>query len=88
MITTCMSRHSRNRHVGEQIGRGKKLRDVLNRMVMVAEGVKTTRAAVELADRVSIELPIAEQVHKVLFRNKDPRKAIRDLMIRKAKREM
>jgi glycerol-3-phosphate dehydrogenase (NAD(P)+) len=88
LITTCMSRHSRNRHVGEQIGRGKKLREVLSRMVMVAEGVRTTRAAVELAGRVSIELPIAEQVHKVLFRNKDPRKAIRDLMIRKAKREM
>jgi glycerol-3-phosphate dehydrogenase (NAD(P)+) len=88
LITTCMSRHSRNRHVGEQIGRGKKLRDVLSRMIMVAEGVKTTRAAVELADRVSVELPIAEQVHKVLFRNKNPRKAIRDLMVRKAKREM
>jgi glycerol-3-phosphate dehydrogenase (NAD(P)+) len=88
LITTCMSRHSRNRYVGEQIGKGKRLAEVLGRMVMVAEGVKTTRAAVHLAKRVSVELPIAEQVHKVLFRNKDPRKAIRDLMIRKAKREM
>ena len=88
LIATCMSRHSRNRHVGEQIGRGKKLDEVLGEMVMVAEGVKTTRAAVRLAKRVSVELPIAEQVYKVLFYNKDPRKAIRDLMVRKAKREM
>ena len=88
LIATCMSRHSRNRHVGEQIGKGKKLDEVLGEMVMVAEGVKTTRAAVRLAKRVSVELPIAEQVYKVLFYNKDPRKAIRDLMVRKAKREM
>ena len=88
LIATCMSRHSRNRHVGEQIGKGKKLDEVLSEMVMVAEGVKTTRAAVKLAKRVSVELPIAEQVYKVLFHNKDPRKAIRDLMVRKAKREM
>ena len=88
LIATCMSRHSRNRHVGEQIGKGKKLDEVLSKMVMVAEGVKTTRAAVKLAKRVSVELPIAEQVYKVLFYNKDPRKAIRDLMVRKAKREM
>jgi glycerol-3-phosphate dehydrogenase (NAD(P)+) len=88
LIVTCMSRHSRNRHVGEEIGRGKKLPQVLAEMVMVAEGVKTTRAAVRLASRVGIELPIAEQVHRVLFRGKDPRRAIKDLMIRKAKKEM
>ncbi|MDD4857585.1 MAG: NAD(P)-dependent glycerol-3-phosphate dehydrogenase, partial [Candidatus Krumholzibacteria bacterium] len=88
LIVTCMSRHSRNRHVGEEIGRGKKLPQILGEMVMVAEGVKTTKAAVRLASRVGIELPIAEQVHRVLFRGKDPRKAIKDLMVRKAKREM
>jgi glycerol-3-phosphate dehydrogenase (NAD(P)+) len=88
LIVTCMSRHSRNRHVGEEIGRGKKLSRILSEMVMVAEGVKTTKAAVKLASRVGIELPIAEQVHRVLFRGKDPRKAIKDLMIRKAKKEM
>ena len=88
LIVTCMSRHSRNRHVGEEIGRGKKLPRILSEMVMVAEGVKTTEAAVKLASRVGVELPIAEQVHRVLFRGKDPRKAIKDLMIRKAKKEM
>ena len=88
LIVTCMSRHSRNRHVGEEIGRGKKLPQVLNEMVMVAEGVKTTKAAVQLASRAGVELPIAEQVHRVLFRGKDPRRAIKDLMIRKPKKEM
>ena len=88
LIVTCMSRHSRNRHVGEEIGKGKKLPQILSEMVMVAEGVKTTKAAVKLASRMGVELPIAEQVHRVLFRGKDPRKAIKDLMIRKAKKEM
>lgn len=88
LIVTCTSRHSRNRYVGEQIGRGKKLREILNEMVMVAEGVKTTKAAVSLSSRVGIELPIAEQVYKVLFQRKNPKNAIRDLMIRKAKKEM
>lgn len=88
LITTCMSRHSRNRYVGEQIGKGKKLREILQDMVMVAEGVKTTKAAVKLASNVGVELPIAEQVFRVLFNGKNPRKAIRDLMVRKAKKEM
>lgn len=88
LIVTCMSRHSRNRYVGEQIGRGKKLSEVLKGMVMVAEGVKTTKAAVKLASKLRVELPIAEQVYKVLFHNKNPRRAIHDLMVRKAKKEM
>lgn len=88
LIVTCMSRHSRNRFVGEQIGSGRKLKDILAEMVMVAEGVKTTKAAVKLAVKARVELPIAEQVYKVLFYRKNPRKAIRDLMVRKAKKEM
>ncbi|MBN1163475.1 MAG: NAD(P)H-dependent glycerol-3-phosphate dehydrogenase [Candidatus Krumholzibacteriota bacterium] len=88
LIVTCISRHSRNRYVGEQIGRGKKLPEVLSGMVMVAEGVKTTKAAVKLASKVGVELPITEQVFKVLFHDKDPKLAIKHLMIRKAKKEM
>ena len=88
LIVTCMSRHSRNRYVGEEIGKGKHLKEVLEKMVMVAEGVKTTKAAVKLASNVRVELPIAEQVYKVLFHRKNPKKAIRDLMVRKAKKEM
>jgi len=88
LIVTCMSRHSRNRYVGEQIGRGKNLKEILDGMVMVAEGVKTTKAAVALSRRAGVELPIAEQVYRVLFYSKDPKKAIRDLMVRKPKMEM
>ena len=88
LVVTCMSRHSRNRHVGEEIGKGRTLREILDEMVMVAEGVKTTRAAKELSKRAGVELPITEQVYEVLFHDKDPMEAIRDLMMRKAKREM
>jgi glycerol-3-phosphate dehydrogenase (NAD(P)+) len=88
LIVTCMSRHSRNRYVGEQIGQGWSLQEVLDNMVMVAEGVKTTKAAVALSRRSGVELPIAEQVYRVLFYGKDPKKAIKDLMVRKAKKEM
>lgn len=88
LVVTCMSKHSRNRHVGEEIGKGRTLDEVLEEMVMVAEGVKTTRAAMELSKRTGVELPITEQVYEVLFHDKDPMEAIRDLMMRKAKREM
>jgi len=88
LIATCMSKHSRNRYVGEEIGKGRKLKDILAEMVMVAEGVRTTKAAVKLGRSKGVELPIAEQVYRVLFYGKSPTKAIRDLMIRKAKKEM
>ncbi len=87
LITTCISRHSRNRHVGEQIAAGRALDDILNSMVMVAEGVRTTKSAVELARRHGIEMPIAEQMELVLFRGKDPRTAIGELMMRDPKPE-
>ncbi|MBN2431049.1 MAG: NAD(P)H-dependent glycerol-3-phosphate dehydrogenase [Acidobacteria bacterium] len=88
LITTCMSRHSRNRYVGEQIGRGKKLQQVLDEMVMVAEGVRTTVSAVELGDRMGVELPITREVYKVLFEDKDPLQGVLDLMLRPPKPEI
>jgi len=88
LVVTCLSRHSRNRHVGEEIGRGKTLEEVLKGMVMVAEGVRTTRAAVELGQRQKVELPIIEMVHRVLFDQHDPREAIDALMTRPLGREM
>jgi glycerol-3-phosphate dehydrogenase (NAD(P)+) len=87
LITTCISPHSRNRHVGEEIAAGKSLEEVLGAMVMVAEGVRTTRSAHELALKYEVELPITEQMNLVLFEGKHPDEAIRDLMIRKPKRE-
>lgn len=87
LIVTCMSKHSRNRYVGEQVGKRRKLEDVLKDMVMVAEGVATTRSAFDLAKRHAIDMPITEEVHQVLFEGKDPQEATNDLMTRGAKGE-
>lgn len=87
LIATCMSRYSRNRYVGEQIGKGQTLQQVLARMEMVAEGVLTTKAAHRLAKKHRIEMPITEKVYRVLFENESPRKAVADLMGREAKAE-
>ncbi|HZY10750.1 MAG TPA: NAD(P)H-dependent glycerol-3-phosphate dehydrogenase [Bacteroidota bacterium] len=88
LIVTCMSKHSRNRHVGEEIGRGRKLKDVLAEMMMVAEGVATTRSVHDLGRKYNIELPIVNEVYRVLFENKDPIMATSDLMTRDAKGEI
>lgn len=87
LIATCLSRRSRNRHVGEQIGRGRKLPDILNEMVMVAEGVATTRSVFDLGRKLDVELPIVNEVYRMIFEGKDPRIATRDLMTRDAKKE-
>lgn len=87
LIVTCMSKHSRNRHVGEQIGKGRKLDDILTEMVMVAEGVKTTRSVYQLMKKYNVEMPISEQIYEVLFEDKPPIQAVRDLMSRDPKEE-
>jgi glycerol-3-phosphate dehydrogenase (NAD(P)+) len=87
LIVTCMSRHSRNRYVGEQIGAGKKLKQVLKSMQMVAEGVETSRSASKLSKKNGIETPITDEVYKILFEDKDPVKATTDLMTRDMKME-
>jgi glycerol-3-phosphate dehydrogenase (NAD(P)+) len=88
LMVTCMSRHSRNRYVGVEIGKGRKLPEILSEMVMVAEGVATTQSAHDLARRVGVEVPIIDQVHKILFEGKDPLKACHDLMTRDPKGEL
>jgi glycerol-3-phosphate dehydrogenase (NAD(P)+) len=89
LIVTCMSRHSRNRHVGEELGKGRKLEDIQREMgLVVAEGVNTASSAYELARRVGVETPIIDEVHASLYEGKDPRKAVRDLMLRDAKPEV
>jgi glycerol-3-phosphate dehydrogenase (NAD(P)+) len=82
LVTTCSSPLSRNRTLGEQVGRGVPMAEALASMTQVAEGVPTTRSAVRLARRYGIEMPIAEQVHRVLFEGVDPREALRVLMER------
>jgi glycerol-3-phosphate dehydrogenase (NAD(P)+) len=87
LIATAMSRHSRNRHVGERLGRGEPLEKVLGAMVMVAEGVSTARAARDLGRERGMELPITEQVCAILLEGKDPREALMALMTRDLKSE-
>ncbi|MGH1363507.1 MAG: NAD(P)H-dependent glycerol-3-phosphate dehydrogenase [Calditrichia bacterium] len=87
LIVTCMSKHSRNRHVGEEIGRGKTLQTVLDEMVMVAEGVRTTKSVHQLFKKTGVEMPIAEQVYQALFEDKSPHDAVVELMSRDAKEE-
>lgn len=87
LVTTCISKHSRNRYVGEKIASGMTLSQVLDSMVMVAEGVRTTKSAAELARKHGIEMPITEQMNEVLFHDKDPRQAIAELMVREPKPE-
>ncbi|HKQ57913.1 MAG TPA: NAD(P)H-dependent glycerol-3-phosphate dehydrogenase [Candidatus Eisenbacteria bacterium] len=87
LITTAISRHSRNRAVGERLGRGETIEQVLGAMVMVAEGVNTAQAAFELSRRHGVETPIIEQVRAILLERKDPRAALETLMARGLKSE-
>ncbi len=87
LITTCVSPEGRNRTVGERIGKGQTLDEVLKTMDSVAEGVPTTRSVHELAARYKVEMPITEAVHAVLFDSKDVLQALTELMTRDPKPE-
>lgn len=87
LITTCCSQHSRNRHVGYELGQGRKLDAILADMAEVAEGVATTPAARKLGEQSGMELPITEQVYQVLHHGADPAEAVRELMTRALKEE-
>ncbi len=87
LVVTCMSKLSRNRYVGEQIGKGRSIDDVQKEMSMVAEGVRTTTSIVELARRHRVEMPISEAVNAILFKGKKPLDAVSELMEREAKQE-
>jgi glycerol-3-phosphate dehydrogenase (NAD(P)+) len=87
LITTCISRHSRNRNMGELIASGLTLEQALDKMVMVAEGVETAKSAYALARRYKIEMPITAEVYKTLFEGKPVKEAVRDLMLRESKPE-
>ncbi len=87
LFVTCSSTHSRNRSVGVRIGQGETYEEIAASMKMVAEGVFTTKAVVELCDKLEVEMPIAEQVYQILFDQKCPKQAIKDLMLREYKKE-
>lgn len=87
LVLTCTGRLSRNRTVGVELGKGRKLTEIVGSMRMVAEGVKTTVATIALAKRVQVEMPIIEQMHALLYEDRSPRDAIQRLMERSLKQE-
>lgn len=87
LVLTCTGALSRNRHVGVELGKGRRLAEIVASTAMVAEGVYTTRAAYDLARKHAVEMPIAEQMYAILEQGKPPRDAIRELMERSLKPE-
>ncbi|MBX3272173.1 MAG: NAD(P)H-dependent glycerol-3-phosphate dehydrogenase [Sandaracinaceae bacterium] len=87
LVLTCTGDLSRNRKVGLALGRGQKLADILAGMNMVAEGVRTTKSAYELAARVGVEMPITEAMYRILYEDHDPKLAVTELMTRRARAE-
>ena len=80
LLVTALSKHSRNRYVGEEIGRGRSLQDVTDNMNMIAEGGNTCRAIPRIIEKYNIEMPIANSVYGILFENKNPLEAVKELM--------
>ncbi|UOY93483.1 NAD(P)H-dependent glycerol-3-phosphate dehydrogenase [Ectobacillus sp. JY-23] len=88
LIVTCTSVHSRNWRAGNLLGKGHSLEDVLESMGMVVEGVRTTKAAYQLADKIGVDMPITAALHEVLFHGKDVKEAVGSLMGRVRKHEV
>jgi glycerol-3-phosphate dehydrogenase (NAD(P)+) len=87
LIATCFSQHSRNRRVGEQLGRGKSLHEITASMQMVAEGVPTTKSAYECARKFKVDTPIIDQVYALLYQGTTPTQALQELLGRDQKAE-
>jgi glycerol-3-phosphate dehydrogenase (NAD(P)+) len=87
LVTTCISPYSRNRFIGEQIAKGKSLEQIKKHMQMIAEGVPTTKSAYSLSLKYKVEMPITKEVYFVLYKNKSPLEAVKELMAREKKEE-
>ncbi|MEE8329959.1 MAG: NAD(P)H-dependent glycerol-3-phosphate dehydrogenase [Thermodesulfovibrionia bacterium] len=87
LVLTCTGRLSRNYTVGFKLGQGIKLEDILRNMTMVAEGITTAEAAFELSEKYNVEMPIVEQIYKVINEGKNPSNAVKELMARSLKSE-
>ena len=83
-----MSRHSRNRYVGEELGKGRGIDEIIRSMGMVvAEGVKTSESMCQLARKIGVETPVANTIYDIIYHGKSPKDAVLELMTRKAKHE-
>jgi glycerol-3-phosphate dehydrogenase (NAD(P)+) len=87
LMLTCLGSLSRNRHVGYELGRGRSLKEITDEMREVAEGVKTAKAAHQLATRIGVEMPITTGVYQMLYENKSVRELATELMERPLKGE-
>jgi len=87
LVTTCISSQSRNRSVGEQIGRGQGLKEICKNMQMIAEGISTAKSAYALSLKYKVDMPITKEVYRLLYFNKPPCQVVKDLMTRKSKEE-
>ena len=87
LIVTCASVHSRNRKAGFLMGQGKSMQEAMDEVQMVVEGVYSAKAARQLAEKYEVEMPIVEEINRVLFEGKSAAEAVRDLMIRDRKVE-
>jgi glycerol-3-phosphate dehydrogenase (NAD(P)+) len=87
LATTCISAHSRNRWFGEQVGKGRKIEDVIGETEMVVEGLNTCRSAHDLAQKHGVEMPITQKIYEIIYEGKDPASAVRELMTREPKDE-
>ena len=87
LIVTCLSRHSRNRQLGEAIGKGRSLKEITSEMNMVAEGIYTAKSVHQLRLKHNVEMPIHEAIYKVLFEDKEPSTSVMELMKRKLSEE-
>jgi glycerol-3-phosphate dehydrogenase (NAD(P)+) len=88
LVLTCTGDLSRNRQVGLKLGQGKKIKEIVAEMEMVAEGVKTTKSAWNLARREGVEMPILEQVYQVIYEDMDCAEAVKTLLARSLKEEI
>ena len=87
LIVTCLSRHSRNRLLGEKIGQGKSVAQALSEMTMVAEGMKTAPSAYRLAHHLELDCPLTREIYAILYKGKNPRTSLHDLMGRQTRNE-
>ncbi len=87
LVTTCYNQQSRNRSVGEELGKGKRIRAIVSSMNTVAEGVPTVKAAYQLAKKYKVSVPVTTEVFKIIYKHKNPKTAVKDLMTRKIKPE-
>ena len=88
LIVTCLSKHSRNRQLGQLIGEGKTLEDITSDMSMIAEGIFTAKSVHQLRLKHNVEMPIHEAIYQVLFQKKDPKNSVAELMTRRLSEEL